>query len=81
MWLNDVTFNKSQFTGIVGNEPNNLTNVSLGDKVTVEQGKISDWMYIEEKNLVGGFTIRAVRDSLLQSELKEFDKNLPFKIK
>jgi len=44
--------------------------------VTARPEGISDWMYKKGGNLVGGNTIRAVRDGLSAGEREAFDKVL-----
>lgn len=80
MWLNNVTFDGTQFHGVVNNEPEHLKNVKIGDKASVEAAKISDWMYVENRQLVGGYTLRALRDAMSPAERAEMDKNLPFTV-
>ena len=38
-------------------------------------------MYVDHGVLVGGYTIRVLRDRLSGVERAEFDRNLPFKIR
>jgi uncharacterized protein YegJ (DUF2314 family) len=80
MWLSPVTYDGKKLKGTVNNEPVNLTNVKLGAKIAVDPAEISDWMYIDDGKLVGGYTIRRLRDTLGPEERAKFDKTLPFKI-
>ena len=54
--------------GIVGNEPIDIRSVQLNQKIGIEKSLISDWMIIESGRLIGGYTIRAVRDGLPESQ-------------
>ena len=80
IWLYDVSFDGKQFQGKIGNNPLNVKNVSLGDDMRLEPSKISDWMIVEDNTLVGGYTIRVIRERLPQEERKIFDQNLPFRV-
>ena len=80
MWLYDVSFDGNQFQGKIGNNPLNVTNVSLGDDFVLKPSEISDWMIIEDNRLVGGYTIHALRNRLSGEKRKEFDQSLPFKV-
>jgi uncharacterized protein YegJ (DUF2314 family) len=80
MWLTSVTFDGRKFHGTVNNDPEMVSNVKIGDKVSVESSKISDWMFVENGKLVGGYTLRVLRDSLSASERADFDKSVPFTI-
>jgi uncharacterized protein YegJ (DUF2314 family) len=80
MWLIPVTFDGKVFRGTINNDPEKVKNVKIGQKASVEPDKISDWMYVENRKLVGGFTLRVLRDGMSPAERAEFDKGLPFKI-
>jgi uncharacterized protein YegJ (DUF2314 family) len=80
MWIGSVSFDGTNFRGTVQNEPEMVKSVKEGQEVTVAPAQISDWMYAEKKKLVGGQTVRAVRDGLAPAERAEFDKNLPYEI-
>ena len=77
IWLNDPSFDKDgNLFGIVGNLPRDVTNVQLGNKIGIQRNLISDWMIIENGRLIGGYTIRAMREGLTGDALLQFDKNL-----
>jgi uncharacterized protein YegJ (DUF2314 family) len=80
MWLTSVTFDGQKFHGTVNNDPEMVSNVKIGAKVSIESSKISDWMFVENGKLVGGYTLRVLRDSLSASERADFDKSVPFTI-
>jgi uncharacterized protein YegJ (DUF2314 family) len=80
MWLTPVTYDGTSFQGIVDNEPETVKTVKIGQKVTVPQSKISDWMYVENRKLVGGYSLRVLRESLPAVERADFDKSVPFVI-
>jgi len=64
IWLGEPEYDaEGSFYGVVGNVPLNLTNVKLGDRVGVSSDHVSDWMIVEEGRLIGGYTIRALRDA------------------
>jgi uncharacterized protein YegJ (DUF2314 family) len=80
MWLSPVTYDGTNFHGTINNEPATVKTVKLGQQVTVAPSKISDWMYVENKKLVGGYTLRVLRDTLSPAERADFDKGVPFVI-
>ena len=51
------------------------------DKVEFHPSQISDWMYVENGYLVGGFTIQVIRDSLSTEERAVHDASAPYKFK
>ena len=80
IWLYDVSYDGNQFLGKIGNNPLNVKNVSLGDEIALIPSEISDWMIVEDKKLVGGYTLRVLRNRLPGEERKKFDESLPFTI-
>ncbi|QWX84653.1 DUF2314 domain-containing protein [Cellulophaga sp. HaHaR_3_176] len=77
IWLRESSFDEDgNIFGIVGNEPIDVKNVSIDEKIGITKEHVSDWMIIENGKLIGGYTIRAIRDGLEGSGLVDFDKNL-----
>lgn len=80
LWVNEVSFDGKVFRGKVDNAPVGLKRVRLGDKVTVSPEEISDWMFVQDDRLVGGYTIQAMRSHLSPAEKKQFEANAHCKI-
>ena len=80
IWLSNMELKGEKLFGIVDNLPQSVTTVRLGDVVEIEENKISDWFYIENDKLIGGLTIRVLRDRMSNSERKRFDRTLGAKI-
>lgn len=80
IWLTNMELKGEKLFGVVDNLPQSVTTVRLGDVVEIEEDKISDWFYIENEKLIGGLTIRVLRDRMSNSERKRFDRTLGAKI-
>lgn len=74
IWLVNVESNGEKLFGQVDNLPENVKSIKLGDKIEINRNKISDWFYIENNKLVGGLTIRVLRDRMSPNEKKQFDQ-------
>jgi uncharacterized protein YegJ (DUF2314 family) len=61
IWLSDVSWDPERklIRGTVNNEPVDTKEVKLGDAATVAPAELSDWMFVQDGKLVGGYTIRA----------------------
>jgi len=79
-WLADVTYDGKAFHGTINNEPDTVKTVKIGQAMTVDAKQISDWMYVEDGVLVGGYTMRVLRDAMSPTERADFDKSMPFKM-
>lgn len=80
IWVSPVTFDNGKFAGKIDNEPDKVEGVKLGQSVEVPKNQISDWMYVDGQKLVGGYTLRVLRDALPETERAEFDQSVPFVI-
>ncbi len=60
IWLADLVFEKGQSpTGVVANEPR-IKGLSYMERVPFLPAQITDWMYMQDGELVGGFTTRVL---------------------
>ena len=64
IWITVTSVEGDLIYGELGNDPANLGPLKLGSKVSVPIADLNDWCYIDPKeNLVGGFTIEAVKQA------------------
>lgn len=80
LWLNFVSFDGKEFEGNVANDPVTLRTISFGKTVRVPPERISDWMIIDGGILVGGYTLRVLRERLSEPEKRAFDEKGGFKV-
>lgn len=77
LWLVSPSFDdEGNLYGIVGNKPVYVNSVAVNQKIGIDPRFISDWMIIEEGRLIGGYTIRAIRDGRPDHERPEFDRQV-----
>ena len=62
IWVKNISIKNERYFGIVDNVPNSISNLKIGD--TIEIRNITDWMYIDNGVLRGGYTIRVLRDRM-----------------
>lgn len=74
MWVSELTYDGTNFTGVLVNDPQYDTEVQYGDTVTVDKDRISDWTYFENSsNLTyGGYTVRVFVDRMDDNEKAAF---------
>ncbi|WP_291866242.1 DUF2314 domain-containing protein [Maribacter sp.] len=77
IWLMEPTFDaEGNIFGVVGNTPIYVKNICLHQKIGVTKEFISDWMLMENRRLIGGYTIRTIREGLSTNQLKDFDRSV-----
>jgi uncharacterized protein YegJ (DUF2314 family) len=60
MWVEITRIDGDTIHGVLGNHPNELRNIKLGDEVTVNLADLNDWTYFKNGELIGGFTLEAI---------------------
>ena len=68
IWLGSPSFSDGLVSGVVGNEPVYVTSIKLGQQVSAPEARVSDWMYVQNGVLHGGFTVRALLDRMPPEE-------------
>jgi uncharacterized protein YegJ (DUF2314 family) len=80
IWLSDIEFVGGRFKGKVDNAPVKIHGLKIGQVVSVNPDEISDWAYVDNGKLVGGYTIRVHYNELTPAQKKEFQREADFKL-
>jgi uncharacterized protein YegJ (DUF2314 family) len=80
IWLTDIQFTGNRFVGLVDNRPRYIAGLKVGDKVSVNPDEISDWSFVRNDQLVGGYTIRVLYAEMSPAEQADFLKGAKFQI-
>ncbi len=80
IWISDVSWDGSAFSGTINNEPVDTTEVKFGERVQVKPDELSDWMFVRDGVLVGGYTLRVMYSDLEDAEKQAFEQQVGFKI-
>lgn len=80
IWLKNIILKDKKYVGIVANLPESISDVKLGDTISILKNNITDWMYLDNKKLRGGFTIRLLRKRMTEPDKKQFDAHSGFSI-
>ncbi len=68
MWLLDPKQVNGEWTGVIDNVPRTVSSVKMGLRYAIPHGSISDWMYMENGKLYGGYTIRVLAERVSPEE-------------
>jgi uncharacterized protein YegJ (DUF2314 family) len=80
IWMADINAAVFPLEGTVANEPR-LPGLEFMKRTTFHPMQISDWMYLEDGYLVGGFTTQAIRARLSPAKRIEYDAQAPYKFR
>ena len=76
IWISNITIRNNEYYGTVNNMPEYVKNIRLGDFIKINENNITDWMYRDNKKLVGGFTLRVIRNRMSEIEKQQFDSEI-----
>ncbi len=62
MWVEVTAIEGKTFRGKLANAPVLLKKLRIDQEVTVAFDKITDWLYMDGEKMVGGFTVRAIKE-------------------
>jgi uncharacterized protein YegJ (DUF2314 family) len=79
MWIDDPHLDGKKLVGRLNNEPEWVKSVKFGDVVSVPKDQISDWMYIDNGLLVGGYSVRLLRDRSTPDQRKQLDESVGYR--
>jgi len=68
-WCTDIKIEKEIVSGVIGNDAEIVTSVRLGQRITIKEADISDWLYIRDEKMIGNYTVRPLMKSMNQEEL------------
>jgi len=67
-WLVDIERSAASLAGVINNDPNLVTNVTLGQRYTFKEAEISDWSFMRNGKIVGNETLRVLLDMMPPEE-------------
>jgi uncharacterized protein YegJ (DUF2314 family) len=79
-WLAGVTYDRGVFRGTLANDPDIVKGHRFGERVSIKEAEISDWMFAHDGVLVGGFTIRLLRSRMSPTERAQMDKEMQIRV-
>ena len=79
LWLADLDLSDAHhLKGTVANKPA-LLSLRFKQRVEFEPSQITDWMYVQDGKLVGGYTTRVLRDRMSPQKRAAFDAASPYR--
>lgn len=71
-WCGDIKGDAAKASCAIGNEPQSVFTVKIGQRVDIDPAIISDWMYMKSGKIKGGQTIRALIPKLSEEEAQSY---------
>jgi uncharacterized protein YegJ (DUF2314 family) len=80
IWLGDLRYDGKLIHGSVSNEPVDVKGMKSNDRAVVAPSAIADWMFVENGQLVGGYTIRLQYARASLEEKARLKAQSPFRV-
>ena len=80
IWLETLKFDEHGITGVLGNDSYVANIGSAGTETTISKEDVTDWMYIDDGKLKGGYTIKLNWQRQPSWIKKRMQAMLPFQI-
>ncbi len=75
-WIVDPTRGDGVVRGQIGNDPEFVKRVKLGETVEFKESEIVDWMYLRAGKMHGNYTLRPLMKSMDAKERAELEQVL-----
>jgi uncharacterized protein YegJ (DUF2314 family) len=80
MWLMEIKYNQGKFVGKLNNDPVDMKKVKFGDEVEVGLDRVSDWVFIEDGKMKGGYTTKVLLREMSEEERKRTLESLDYAV-
>jgi len=75
-WTADVKYADENFSAIIANDPGMVTNVKIGDPVTVSRDEVADWLYLDGDLMHGNYTLRVMLPGMETGERELWESRM-----
>ncbi len=75
-WCTDLKVEKGAVTAEIGNDPELVKTVKLGQRIPVKESDIVDWLYMKDGKMIGNYTSRPLMKSMNKEEVEYLKQTL-----
>jgi uncharacterized protein YegJ (DUF2314 family) len=76
LWLSGIYFKNGAYYGKLANNPRYLHNMKAGDTVTFSADSVTDWMYIRNGKIIGGYSIKYLLEKIPEDRRSEEQRKM-----
>ncbi len=75
-WCTDIERADGRISGVIANDPAQVKSVSAGQRITIKEDQISDWLYMRDEKMIGNYTLRVLMRTLAKAERQQLEDML-----
>jgi uncharacterized protein YegJ (DUF2314 family) len=76
VWLTGIQFKDGVYYGILAGSPTHLNGMKKGDKIIFDTEIITDWMYMQNGKIIGGYSIKYLLEKIPEDQRSEKEQKL-----
>jgi uncharacterized protein YegJ (DUF2314 family) len=76
IWANAVVREGDIVSAAINNEPRDILDLKIGQRVTVPLTQLTDWMFIRNGKIHGAYTLRAMLPLMAKDQAADFRRRL-----
>lgn len=74
IWVTVQSVDGDVVRGVLANEPMDLGDMKLGSKVECKLAELSDWLFLRDGKMVGGYTVKVLDEQAARSRKERAEK-------
>jgi len=71
VWLTDIHSKNGQYFGCLANNPTRHNELKKGSKITFSTDCVTDWMYVQNGKISGGYSIKYLLEKIPEAARSE----------
>jgi uncharacterized protein YegJ (DUF2314 family) len=75
IWVTVQSVDGDVVRGVLANEPMDLGDLKLGSKVECKLAELSDWLFLRDGKMVGGYTVKVLEQQAARSKQQGAEKS------
>ena len=76
IWLTGIRFRDGTYYGILAGTPRCLDGMKRGDTVAFDTEMITDWMYVRNGKIIGGYSIKYLLEKIPDDQRTDSERKL-----
>jgi uncharacterized protein YegJ (DUF2314 family) len=72
IWMQLVDYSDGKYVGLLANDPVNGNKYKMGDRMTVAEADVEDWMISTGSEIYGGYTARVALDQMPKEDADKY---------
>lgn len=73
-WAIDIQKENGRILGTINNDPEWVHNIKIGQRITIPEVDVSDWLFQRDGKMIGNYTLRALFKKMSPAEVEKYKR-------